>query len=613
MFYEIGKNYEGKLTNYLPYATALQRKVWDCLDSIWIESTIEAGRSFKSFTFTPLPATMFLDFTRIGNRSNYEDIFFKKRRALNALVLAECASNSGEFMDAIINGIFSICEESAWQLPAHNSYIRDTPCLPLPDATDPVLDLFSCETGALLATIHYLLEEKLDTISPFITKRIRYELQHRIYTPYLSKHFWWMGNGDEPMCNWTIWCTQNILLSVFLLPNDPDFMNEVFLKACKSVDYFLKDYGDDGCCDEGAQYYRHSGLCLFNTIEILNGITNNFFIDVYQEKKVENIATYIMNVHIHDKYYTNFADCSPVAGRAGVREFLFAKRINNPAMMQFASQDFHAANDLLLANEINLYYRLQNAFTITEINNYQTDEELFHPDIYYSSVGLFIARDSKYCLAVKAGDNGDSHNHNDTGSFTIYKEGYPFIIDVGVETYCQKTFSPRRYEIWTMQSAFHNLPTINGIMQEPGTGYLATNVDVSLEEDDCHIRMDIASAYPKEAGIKSYQRLVTFNKGTSITIDDSFKLDSNKDGQVVISLMTYEKPQVISCDKSADCMSKTMIQIGDLGTISILTEISLTIEEIEITDARLKTAWDHEIYRILITPKESSFQLLIKE
>lgn len=323
------------------------------------------------------------------------------------------------------------------------------------------------------------------------------------------------------------------------------------------------------------------------------------------------MATYIMNVHIHDKYYTNFADCSPVAGRAGVREYLFAKRINTPAMMQFAAQDFHASNDLILASEINLYYRLQNAFTVTEIKNYLTEEELIHPDIYYSSVGLFIARDSKYCLAVKAGDNGDSHNHNDTGSFTIYKDGNPFIIDVGVETYCQKTFSPRRYEIWTMQSAYHNLPTINGIMQDPGTSYSATNVDVSLSDDDCHIRMDIASAYPKEAGVQTYQRLVTFNKESSITIDDSFKLDSNEDGQVVISLMTYEKPRVIHSGNSTDCI--TMIQIGNLGTISILTEIDLTIEEIRITDARLQTAWEHEIYRMLIIPKESLFKLQINE
>ena len=88
-----------------------------------------------------------------------------------------------------------------------------------------------------------------------------------------------------------------------------------------------------------------------------------------------------------------------------------------------------------------------------------------HPDVYYKSVGLFVARDDTLCLAVKAGDNADSHNHNDTGSFTVYKNGLPLIIDVGVESYTQKTFSPRRYEIWTMQSAYHNLPTINDIMQ----------------------------------------------------------------------------------------------------------------------------------------------------
>lgn len=98
-------------------------------------------------------------------------------------------------------GIFSICEESAWQLPPHNSYERDTPQLLLPDATQPVLDLFACETGAILGTVCYLLKEKLDAISPFLTRCIAYELDHRIFTPYLTRHFWWMGNGSEPMNN----------------------------------------------------------------------------------------------------------------------------------------------------------------------------------------------------------------------------------------------------------------------------------------------------------------------------------------------------------------------------------------------------------------------------
>ena len=75
--------------------------------------------------------------------------------------------------------------------------------------------------------------------------------------------------------------------------------------------------------------------------------------------------------------------------------------------------------------------------------------------------------------------------------------------------------------------------------------------------------------------------------------------------------MTYEKPRVIHCGNSADCI--TTIQIGNLGTVSILTEIDLTIEEIEIADARLQTAWEHEIYRMLITPKASFFKLQINE
>ena len=53
---------------------------------------------------------------------------------------------------------------------AHNSYIRDTPQLPLPDTTRPIVDLFAAETGALLALARYLLPDELDTAAPGITR-----------------------------------------------------------------------------------------------------------------------------------------------------------------------------------------------------------------------------------------------------------------------------------------------------------------------------------------------------------------------------------------------------------------------------------------------------------
>ena len=103
-------------------------------------------------------------------------------------------ANAASLLDDIVNGIFAICEESGWQLPPHNSYVRDAQQLILPDCESPVLDLFACETGAQLAMIRYLLREELDSVSPFLCKRILYEIRTRIVDPYLHEHFWWMGS-----------------------------------------------------------------------------------------------------------------------------------------------------------------------------------------------------------------------------------------------------------------------------------------------------------------------------------------------------------------------------------------------------------------------------------
>ena len=599
MLTELSESFHKPFRGFYPYPVSTDREAWDALDAEWKEETIKLAESYLHFAYPHISATDFLDFSRTGNRVRYEDRYFIKRYALNALVLAECAENKGRFLDDIINGIFSICEESAWQLPPHNTYVRDMPQLPLPDATTPVLELFSCETGAVLATTAYLLSEKLDEISPFISKRIRYELSHRIYEPYINRHFWWMGNGKEPMNNWTIWCTENVLLTTFLGDTDENLRRKVFEKACKSADYFLAEYGQDGCCDEGAQYYRHAGLCLFGALEVLNAVTDNHFASLYEEEKIKNIASYIMNVHIGDKYYLNFADCSPVAGRAGTREFLFAKRTGNTHMMRFAATDFNAGKEttMTLPKESNLYYRLQNAFTVSEIKEValSVHSPIPYPDIYYPSVGVFIARDNHLYLAVKAGDNDDSHNHNDTGSFTVYKNGKPLLIDVGVESYTKKTFSSKRYEIWTMQSAYHNLPTINGQMQKDGADYCAKDITYMLGEQNCNIRMELAGAYPSDANLSSFIRCATLQKGKEILIKDTFSFKDQTKKTAVLSLMTYEKPHIEEQEELLVC------EIGKLGQLLIKGGQLVDVETIPITDPRLGICWKHDVYRILIS------------
>lgn len=597
MFYELAVTYHDTLHTYDPFSLKDGELDDTNLSSALQKEIISLGEKHLTFAFQSLPATSFMAFTRTGNRIDYEELYFNKRRALNALVMAECVEKKGRFMDSILNGIFSICEESAWQLPAHNSYIRDTPQLIIPDSDLPVLDLFACETGAMLSMINYLLGKRFSQISPLITKRIESELQKRILMPYLSTHFWWMGNDDEPMCNWTIWCTQNILITAFLSHLILENKQAIFLKACQSIDFFLKDYGEDGCCDEGAQYYRHAGLCLFNAMEVLNAVSANHFHTLYNCDKIKNIASYILNVHVDGEYYINFADCSPIAGRAGAREFLFGKRIQDNELMKFAALDFKSDPYKLLPLEINLFYRIQSVLAQADLLSYDTSKDLIHKDIYYESVGLFKVHDDTTCLAVKAGDNNDSHNHNDTGSFTIYKNKRPLFIDVGVESYSKKTFSSKRYEIWTMQSSYHNLPEIDSTMQKAGEQYKAIGVQTSIEKEIASISMDIGPAYPLD-DLNYYHRTISLIRNKNIIIKDSWSGCKH----VVFNLMTYEKPTI---------SSNELFYIKDLAKIEVSGAHSIVVEEIPITDKRLQGTWKHEIYRMQIIAKQEYLTLQI--
>jgi hypothetical protein len=590
-----------RLLEYRPFPDIDDRAAYDSLPQELREAVILQGEGYLGYEYPVIRSTDFMKFKRTGNRVDYENLYFDRRYALNSLTAAECMEDQGRFLDDIINGIFAVCEESAWQLPPHNSYLRNAPQELLPDATRPVMDLFACETGAQLACIRYLLGSRLDRISPFINRRIAYELERRISLPYIREHFWWMGAGEEPMCNWTPWCTQNVLLTVFLQKSHSGTEKAVTLKAAESLDFFLKDYGDDGCCDEGAQYFRHAGLCLDGAAEVLNRITGGAFEGLYQWDKVKNIASYIYNVHVADKYYINFADCSPVAGRAGVREFLFGKRTGQPGLMLFAARDFQASKENLFADEsnrLNLFYRMQTIFHCPEISACDTSEPLTYKDIYYPSVGLFVSRNDTFCLAVKAGDNDDSHNHNDTGSFTLYKNGQPLFIDIGVESYTAKTFSSRRYEIWTMQSCYHNLPTIEGLDQLDGRDYRAENVRTFFEETQSGISMELSNAYSFKTYKKHYTREVFFDKLSNRVL----LTDTTDAGNVVLNFITYEKPEV----------TENSIRIGTLAQASFSGAKPLMVEVLPVTDARLQTAWNHELYRIRLTMTASEFQLEVK-
>ncbi|XUY28754.1 heparinase II/III domain-containing protein [Agrobacterium sp. rho-8.1] len=536
----------------------------------------------------------YLEYTQNGNRSRFETLYFSRRLKLNALVLGECMEGQGRFLGEIIDGLWLICEESGWQLPAHNSHVRGGPRTPLPDPQNPVIDLFAAETAANLALVSHLLSSQLDTS---LVTRISHEIDQRILVPYLSRHFWWMGNGGERMNNWTAWITQNILLSTFLSKTDQPTRRSVVEQALNSLDAFQKGYADDGACEEGALYYGHATLCMFAGLAVLGEAAPGVTDALLHEDKLRNMAEFIGHMHVADDSFFNFADAPARFQTSGLREYLVGKTIASPELHAFASDRWQHSSRRLMQDEWNLWYRVQAVLTEREL----AEVTLPAPqkrDIFYPGIELAIARDDVFDLAVKGGNNGESHNHNDVGSITLYKNRRPFLIDVGVETYTAKTFSPQRYDIWTMQSAFHNLPSFGGVMQMDGEAFAARDFKVDFAQEKAEISLDLASAYAPDAGVRSYTRTVRLVRGQHVEIVD----DHEGEREAGLSLMTVERPRI----------DGDSLFVGDLGSIDIEGAGVPTIETIRIDDPRLRQSWPDTIHRTLIPLKGKRLRLVIR-
>lgn len=570
-----------KKFNKLLFPKASDRSKWD-IPNLLKNQVLQDGLEAMSYSWPFLSLALFQEYTQNGNRSHYETPYFEKRRKLGSLVLAECVEYSGRFVPYIAEGIWSLLSEASWVIPAHNSYIRDTPALASPLLDRPILDLFSCETAALLALSCFLLEEELNKeVGSELVLSARHQLKTRLINPFLNDYFWWMGGRGEKLNNWTPWCIQNVLLSSLVLDISDEQKTAILEKTAVSLDDWLSQYGEDGCCDEGASYWHAAGLCLWGSLHLLDQAQVVDVIPLFQNQKIRNIASYITNVHIADDLYLNFADCSPKAGRLGVREYLFGKATQNISLMNHALIDFKEDPLYQEDNNYNLFYRLLKLMHGKELLEAPLPKvKKREPFIWYPSAGLAVYRKGSFTLGVKAGNNDDSHNHNDTGSIILYSGTTPMLIDVGVETYTKTTFSKDRYTLWPMQSHYHNVCNLPPYGQEAGPQFKAELIGI----DENHIELELRQAYPEEAKLKSYRRLIQL-QNNSIRITETLQSEIPP----VLSIMTATKPE-----------QKDTELIFDSWSISFNTNIQPTIETIPISDARLRHTWTDTLYRILV-------------
>ncbi len=600
-----------------PYPTSSAEWKAALPDSM-LTKLIRNGEMALPKPFMPISATVAMAYARTGDRDQYQKESFSKRNQLMDLVLAESIEGKGRFTEAIMNGVWSICEETYWGVAAHLGTQKAGSGLP--DVEDITLDLFSAETGAVLALTDYFAGPALEKLSKLIRPRIYYEVNRRIFIPMETdwKRYGYLGGGKRNVSvnNWNPWIISNWMACNLLLEKNVSRRNKMVQQQLSLIDLYINGLGNDGATDEGPSYWFAAGGCLFDALTILDKASNGK-LAIYKEPIIQKMGAYIYQTHIQGPYFINVADASPTITPNGLMLYRFGKAVKDEQMQLFGSWAYHTY--ALPRSPVEQFTRTRSLFDLLSFKECAAypGKEVLVKDVWMPDIQLMAARlDNGLYLASHAGHNGESHNHNDVGDILVYDEGYPVIIDVGAGTYTSKTFSSKRYELWFNTSSYHNLPTINGKDQFPGKNYGAKDVSYSVNEQSAKFNMDIAKAWGEDAGIQYWKRSIAVDRTKGIHVSDEYLL-TKKPASLTQSFMT-------TCAVNTDQPGRLVFEEPNGKKVFLdfdATQFKASKEKVVLKnpeDAKFANTWQNrDIYRVLLTnvslKEQGNFEYLISK
>ncbi len=444
----------------------------------------EYDRSCKDKEIPLIKFSDEMDFTKTGDRTRFNAKYFLARKQLSVYaILCMIYPENEEYLEKLEDVICAICNEYSWQISAHRPRIdknkRDG------------LSLFSCETGLYLAEIKQMLVDRLD---PLVIGRITAEIDKRILKSFENSHNLWI---ETLKSNWAAVCGGSIGMT-FMYESPERFYN-----VSTRIDAFMKNYldgiSDDGGTSEGADYWNY-GFCFyamyFDTFS--RYVRGN--VAGLEKEKVRKAANFYSSIYLNDKNMVSFSD-SGGSGEYHMWLIHFLKKKYDIVMppAEGAYIDFEKFSAAVRAF---LYY---DAAYITD--------SVKVGKAHFEKLSWYIERKEKYGFAIKAGHNGEEHNHNDIGSFIVANKRKQVLCDLGAAQYTAVNFGKDRYTIFNNASLGHSVPIVNGSEQGTGKEFFGT-----LKVGD-RITVDMKNAYPVK--IEKLTRSVEL-KENSIILTDEF-------------------------------------------------------------------------------------------
>ena len=398
-----------------------------------------------------------------------------------------------------------------------------------------------------------------------------------------------------------------------------------------------------GGCDEGPAYWRQAGGRLIEFLESMDQLFPEAKQYFASHKLIHLIGEYSYKMRITGNWFVNFADAIPLLTYPPSLLYKYGQLFEDQVMKQYAAfmmtyvgkgstkeQFLRSMIDGAMGGDLNEFWNFVITRKGIEAEKAEAPEAdlVWLPDIQVFNVRSkkTVAEKARFFLAGKAGSNrkykvahfalccklfplfaDESHNHNDVGSFILFQGGHPVLIDIGVGTYTAQTFNSHRYELFYMQSQYHNCPDINGVQQQAGGAFTAHNASLVHSSSSVHFSADIAGAYPKEAHVKHWTRSLAFDlAANSITLEDKYSLEKHLHPQAV----HFITPHGVKITKTAAGLHLTGEQINVQMAVDwkVFGEVKEEVKSLG-GDHHLTHVWGESVKRFTLHTKDSHKEL----
>lgn len=468
----------------------------------------------------------------------YDWPFRKRSTRLIAFVVAEGIENKGKYLPLIEHELDAILGEESWAVPFHVLVGK------LSDGVNGI-DLAASARAWTVATTDYWLGDKL---KPETRKRIRAELQRRIFGRYEAAvrsgrpHWWWMNAAN----NWNAVCNAGVTgAALTILPSPQE--RALFIRSAQiEMPYYIQSFTADGYCREAMSYWNYgfgNYLCLSEAVyEATHGQINMFAGD-----KIRRMALFPRHFEIMDGIYPAFGDSELVLRRPRTSTA-------GPALLRFINQRWgmgwtdldpadtdldmfcwHPCGDRLHAFGI-FGFPLPAYDGKVALGSLASAEEAATSRLryFFGDGNVLITRTERpgaprLGLAIKGGNNGGPHGHNDNGTYVLVCNGETLLVDPGMEAYNVNTFSSHRFESAMLNSYGHDVPYVGKTLQKGGTESGGKIISTNFTPDKDTLTMDLTTAYAVPGLRKLLRTYVLDRTRPALEITDEADFDKPTD------------------------------------------------------------------------------------